>query len=185
MDKIFIELIKKKSSMNKEFIFHSGTDTSFAEKDDGLYLRYITPKKKEVWEYKLKELSELYEGDGVFSFESDEETEHYIPLMEAIESAIDLYYIGHPDLKDKNVISTLEQLILKTDVKPYSELLKAIQNNLRLCLSTNIYSKQEVKGGLKRILKSVKFHHQMDGAQGYVNFVGYRLEQEYFPRLPD
>jgi hypothetical protein len=170
MDNSLFELLKKYGFQKGGFVFRLEIDTFFIEKEDGLYIKY-TPRKRNVLEYKLKELPELYTGDALFNAENDETLDQYLPLLQSIELAIKTYYKDHPDLKDKNVIAILERLIQKPEIKPYTELMALIQNNLRLCLSCNAYSKKETIGGLKRILKSVKLHHQLDGSQGYLDFI--------------
>jgi len=153
----------------------TGVDTCFFEKGTDVYLKY-TPSNAEPFEYKIKDLLELFEGQGIFKFDSDEEIDHYFVLLESIESAIYTYYTNHDDLKDKNVIFILERLLQKIDIKLNSELLKSIQNNVRLCLSFKIYSEQEVKGAIKRIIKSVKDHHSIDGSTGYLDFLKCRFD---------
>lgn len=160
--------------INDDFLFSIGKNTFFTDKEDGLYVEYI-PKDNKKIEFRLKELRELYEGDGIFAFQSDDDIDHYNPLLESIESAIEVFYENNPDYKDKNIRFVLEMLNRNPEAKMNSELAKQIQNNLRLCLAFNVYSRKEVAGGIKRIIKSLKDHHFHDGAKGYVDFVKHRF----------
>ena len=101
----------------------------------------------------------------------------YLPLLLYIETAILDYYRKHPGIKDRTVIPILESLSKNPEMKSQHELLKNIQNDLRLNLSVYTYSKAEVKGSLKRVLKSVKSHRRTGGAQGYLQFI-----DEFFSR---
>jgi hypothetical protein len=175
MDRELVNLFRKYDNQKGDFIFRAGIDTFFIEKEDGVYLKYV-PANNELFEYKLKEICELYEGDGIFNFDSDEDTNHYFVLLESIESAIDTYYQNNYNLKDKNVKFILERLVKNPGIKLNSELLKSIQNNIKACLSFNIYSEHEVKGAIKRILRSIKDHHRLDGSTGYLDFLENRLQ---------
>jgi len=174
MDKELEYIADQLKHSNKNYIFRTRTDTYLTEKEDGLYIMHTQGKKKEI-EFRIKELRELYEGDGVFKFQSDDEIDHYLPLMESIKSAIDVFYDNNRDLKDKNVKFILEMLKQNPEARFGSELAHQIQNNLRLCLSFNTYSKKEVTGAIKRIIQSVEDHHRLEGSRGYLDFLQNRL----------
>jgi hypothetical protein len=44
-------------------------------------------------------------------------------------------------------------------------------DHLKITLATNSYSKKEVIGALRKMLRSVKRHHAVDGAKGYLKFI--------------
>ena len=82
-----------------------------------------------------------------------------------------------PGLKIEWLSPYLNHCLKNPEMKSQHELLKNIQNDLRLNLSVYTYSKAEVKGSLKRVLKSVKSHRRTWGAQGYLQFI-----DEFFSR---
>lgn len=176
MDRKINDFFKEYIPHDKDFIFKIGVNTFFKEKEDGVYLIY-KPGNDEVIEYKLKELEELYEGEKLFNLVTDADIDYYWPLLESIESAIDETYQDNQELKDKNIKVILERLQQKPEININSKIIKLIQNNLKVCLSFNIYSKKEVKGAFKRILKSLKYHHQIDGPTGYLDFLKHRFDK--------
>jgi len=78
---------------------------------------------------------------------------------------------GARDLKDKILITILKRLIMKPDINLNHPAAIAIQDNLKLTLATNAYSKKEVIGSLKKVLRSVTRHHSVNGPKGYLNFI--------------
>ena len=48
---------------------------------------------------------------------------------------------------------------------------RRVQLALRLCLSLNDYSRQEVRTALRRVQRSVKRHTELQGPRGYLNFI--------------
>ncbi len=95
----------------------------------------------------------------------------FFHLVSAIESAIARVYKRNPGLKDKTVITVLERLIGKPAVHLGDELSTTIQTNMRLILSAEPYSRKEVIGCLKKVQRSVKLHHSVDGPTGYLDFI--------------
>ncbi len=51
----------------------------------------------------------------------------------------------------------------------------AIQDQIKLILSTDTYSIKEVLGCLKKVQRSVKRHHSVAGATGYLDFIKDRI----------
>ena len=58
----------------------------------------------------------------------------------------------------------------ETDVR-HNILASEIQFALRLLLSLNDYSRQDVKQAIRRIAKSVQTHTQQSGRRGYLDFI--------------
>ena len=121
--------------------------------------------------YAIGALNNLYEGTEVFDYQDDSWDGKCMPLLVLIESTILRAYRKNPKLKDKTVISILEMLAGKPDTKIPNRLLNTLQNKLRLNLSINAFSKAELVGSLKRVLKSVKNHHSTGGTRGYLHFI--------------
>lgn len=65
---------------------------------------------------------------------------------------------------------------MKPEAVSNDALARAIQNSLRLLLSTEDYSRYEVKWAVRKILGSVKRHRAAGGIRGYLDFI-----MEYVP----
>jgi hypothetical protein len=122
--------------------------------------------------YALKPLKELY-APGTDSPSVDPQDEQYMPLFLEIESQIARYYRqDDPGLTDGSVGLTLDQLSMDPESPPAGDLLaRRIALGLRLCLSLNAYSRQEVRAALRKVKKSVDRHSKIDGRRGYLNFI--------------
>ena len=170
MDHEFVEAINQVAGDN-DVVFNVGGNTEFIHQDEVTRIRYRHSDSAVVgWE--LKPLESLYEGNEPFlASDSDEWNDEYLPLLVAIESAIRGEYDERSELKDKQVIAVLSRLVIKPEIHLAGNLVQSIQDHLRLCLSTNRYSRKEVIGALRKVLKSVKRHHHVDGPRGYLEFI--------------
>jgi hypothetical protein len=173
LDKVFIDLIGKATG-NKNVVFSIGYNTAFLREDDSLIVQYKT-KNGEVIEHTLKTIEELVEGDAAFESSDDDWMDRYLPLLSAIEAAIARTYKADPNLKDKMVLTVIDRLIIRPDIRMASDLINAIQTNMRLILSTTKYSRKEVIGCLKKVQKSIKRHHSVNGPTGYLDFIKERI----------
>jgi len=118
--------------------------------------------------YKLKPLTELYGKDRGVDIKSDE----FVPLLAAIEEQVVLHNMEEaPSLSDGPVLLVMKQLGMDPDHEPAEPLGKRIHGALRLCLSLNEYSRQNVKGAFRQISKSIQLHTSMGGTRGYVAFI--------------
>lgn len=170
MDRDFTSKIEQVNKKGK-ILFSVNRNTFFSRSGDRLTVRYVADSGESV-EHSLKTIEELVEGDRSYDPSDDQwTTDTYLPLLMAIESAIKRVYQENPGLKDKAVIAVLERLIMKLDIRLMDELSTTIQNYIRLILSANIYSRKEVVGCLKKVQKSVKRHHRVDGPTGYLDFI--------------
>jgi hypothetical protein len=125
----------------------------------------------EAQPYTLKPLKELY-GDGTGFAPVDPEDDIFMPLFLAIEDAIARYYqLEKPDLTDGSVGLVLDQMGMDPESNPTDPLAVRIRVALRMCLSINNYSRQEVKAALKKVYKSVDRHTRAAGRRGYLDFV--------------
>jgi hypothetical protein len=166
MDEAFQKLVGKQDT-----VFRLGTDTFFRHEGTQTIFEYIREENQRI-EYTFKGLEQLYSGDQEFDYQStDWNDDRYLPLLMNIESAITAVYRTDPALKDKQVIAVLECLATKPEMSLANPLAVSIQDNLKLTLSLYNFSRREVLGTLKRVLKSVKRHHKLDGSRGYLDFV--------------
>jgi hypothetical protein len=118
--------------------------------------------------YKLKPLIELYGKDRGANIKSDE----FVPLLAAIEEQVVLHNLEEePTLSDGPVLLIMKQLGMDPDHEPAERLGKRIHGSLRLCLSLNEYSRQNVKNAFRQISKSIQIHTSMGGIRGYVGFI--------------
>ncbi|KPJ71653.1 MAG: hypothetical protein AMS14_09005 [Planctomycetes bacterium DG_20] len=121
--------------------------------------------------YFLKPLPELFgEGHGVSSL--DWRDERFMPLLLRIEESIVQQYAQDPSLTDGHVSLVLSRLILHPGCDPgEDDLCGRLQLDLRLLLSLNDYSRQEVRWALRKVEKSVRRHSRVDGTRGYLDFI--------------
>jgi hypothetical protein len=168
LNKEFVSKIKKISDSD-EIVFSIGHNTFFTHDGDKTVVRYCTDKG--TAELQLATIEEMCEGNSPFQSTDDNWMDIYLPLLMAIESAIDSCHRDNPDLRDKNLFPILERLIMKPDINLNHAVPIAIQDRIKLILSTNTYSKKEVIGALKKVLRSVRTHHSVDGPRGYLNFI--------------
>ena len=95
----------------------------------------------------------------------------YLDLLHAIESAIKNVYLADPELTDSSVMLSLDKLSMKPEAVSPDAVIRAINQQLRLTLSTGDFSRDEVKAAVRKILASVKRHKATAGIQGYLNFI--------------
>ncbi len=169
LDKAFNDLIDEITG-GTTVVFSVGKNTTFQRDSDSLTVRYQSERGRVV-EHRLKTIEELVEGSAEFKSSEDDWMDKYLPLLTAIETAIDGRYIKDPDLKDKMVLVVVERLVQRPDIRMDSPLVDDIQANLRLILSTMRYSRKEVVGSLRKVQKSIKRHHSAEGATGYLDFI--------------
>lgn len=86
----------------------------------------------------------------------------------------DRFLIACSALRDKQVIAVLERLTPKPEMRLLNPLAVSIQDNLKLTLRLYNFSRREVIGAQRRVLKSAKRHYKLDGSRGYLDFVAYR-----------
>ncbi len=169
MDQEFIHKIENIHGQS-DVVFRIDHNTYFKHVDGCTIIRYVFSADQTV-EHKLGTIEDLCEGNIPFDSSDDDWTDKYLPLLMSIESAITRVHKLNPDLKDKAVIAVLERLVVKPDINLQSQLAEAIQDHIKLCLATNSYSKRELAGCLKKVLRSVKRHHRVDGPKGYLDFI--------------
>ncbi|HUU90268.1 MAG TPA: hypothetical protein VM238_03555 [Phycisphaerae bacterium] len=118
----------------------------------------------------LKPLGQLFgNGHGVSSIDPADEV--FMPLLLAIEESVLDCYREDPGLIDGRVSLALSRLAMRPDDPTDEVLYRHIQLRLRLLLSLNDYSRQEVRWALRKIDKSVRRHSRIDGLRGYLDFI--------------
>jgi hypothetical protein len=120
--------------------------------------------------FELRPLDELY-GAGVGAATVDPMDDRYMPLFLAIEEAIQLVYRANRGLTDGAVHLALSELSMNPSAETRDVLARAVQFQLRLLLSLDDYSRQDVKGAVRKIAKSVERHTKSGGPRGYLEFV--------------
>ena len=119
----------------------------------------------------LKPVTELF-GAGNPDEPRDPENQHFMPLLYGIEESLLAFYQADPDLTDGLVGLVLSRLAAKPGCEPGDDLLcRYVQIRLRLILSLNDYSREEVRWALHTIERSVARHTRADGPQGYLEFI--------------
>lgn len=118
----------------------------------------------------LKPLRELF-GEGNDAGTVDPLDPHYERLFLTIERKIVRRWQSDLRLTDAAVLLALEKLAMQPEAE-YAQSLEAdIQLELRLLLSLEDYSRQEVRAALRKIAKSVNRHTRLEGPMGYLIFI--------------
>ena len=168
MNREFISKIEK-FSKSEEIVFSVGHNTFFTHDKEQTFVRYCTDDG--TAETRLGTIEETCEGNRPFQSTDAEWIDVYLPLLMAIESAINRCHRDDPDLRDKDLVPILKRLILKPDINLGHVVAIATQDHIKLTLCTNTYSKNEVIGALKKVFRSVRNHHAANGPKGYLNSI--------------
>ena len=122
--------------------------------------------------YVVKPLNELY-GKGPGGDAVDPEDEEYMPLFLAIEGEIvRCDRASSRGMRDATVSVALSSLAMSPETTVgLSHLAMQIQLSLRMSLSLNDYSRQDVKQAIRRVLRSVERHSKAAGQRGYLDFI--------------
>jgi len=117
--------------------------------------------------HKLKPLQQLYGADHGATVSKDDD--RFLPLLHCFEEQIVYCDENAQPLTDGAVLLTLQRLSLNPE-DPSSDLLaQNIQRGLRLTLSLNDYSRQNVRQAARTVAKSVERHAA--GGRGYLEFI--------------
>jgi hypothetical protein len=123
----------------------------------------------------LKPMRELY-GPGTGRDSLDPTDETFTPLLLAIEEPIVLGFHENRRLTDAQVSIALDRLCTCPEADVNSDrIAQRIQLNLRLYLSLNDYSRQDVRHALRKVAKSVARHTRLAGPRGYLTFIAEQL----------
>ena len=121
--------------------------------------------------YPLKPLSQLY-GPGLNRPAIDPKDEAYAPLLHSIESEVVRHDSANPGLADGHISIALSLLSMSPEADVRHNLLATeVQFALRLLVSLNDYSRQDVKQAVRRVAKSVQAHTEQSGRRGYLDFI--------------
>jgi hypothetical protein len=169
MDREFFEKLNSVSEWEKQDDKSELADNSisFHEEEDGL-IRISGPKG--AVEYRLKPLAELFSSGAAPSVMKWEDP-RYLSLLHAIEGAIKRLYMENPELTDSSVMLALDRFAIKPETTPNDAVAQRINQELRLMLSMEDYSRDEVRKAARKILGSVKRHKAAAGIRGYLDFI--------------
>jgi hypothetical protein len=120
--------------------------------------------------YTLKTLPEVY-GDGPSASGREPSDELLMPVLIAIEEEITRCYEEDVSLTDGAVSVALKQLSMNPDTLSADPVARRIQLKLRLTLSLNDFSRQDVRRSIRQVLRSVERHSRSEGRQGYLDFI--------------
>jgi hypothetical protein len=125
----------------------------------------------------VKPLADLYgRGTGLPSVEFVDD--RFRPVLLAIEEAISDGYAGHPSLTDAAVISALDRLCMTPEANVQNDgLANSIQFALRVTLSLNNFSRQDVRLCLRKVKQSATRHNKLAGPRGYLDFIRKMLDK--------
>lgn len=168
MNREFVAKVKAISNSG-ENVFSIGHNTFFSHEGNQTVVRYVG--EKGTAELTLGTIEALCSGSAPFESADEDWIDRYLPLLTAIEAAINRAHRDNPGLRDKDLIPILERLVMKPDINLSDQTAQAIQDYLKLTLATNTYSRKEVTGSLKKVLRSVRNHRAVDGPKGYLNFI--------------
>jgi hypothetical protein len=119
----------------------------------------------------LRPLADLY-GTGTGMSTVVPEDERWEPLLLALEEAVVRYYEEiDPGLTDGQVLLSYKQLGMTPEAESADRLSRRLSLAMRLVLSINNYSRQDVRSALRTLAKSVERHTKADGRRGYVDFI--------------
>lgn len=170
MDREFIEKLNPISEWKKQDDKSEIADNaiSFSEEEDGL-VRITGPKG--AVEHRLKPLSDLFASGAADPAVMRWEDPRYLSLLFSIEGAIKRAYLSNPELVDSSVMLALDQIAMKPEAASSDALIREITRQLRVTLSMDDYSRDEVKKAARKILASVKRHRAAAGPWGYLDFI--------------
>ena len=119
----------------------------------------------------VKPLKDLY-GRGINAPTLELTSEEYRPLLMEIERSITEFDRRRSRLTDATVASTLNRMGINPESPPGNdELARSLQMDLRVLLSINDYSRQDLIQAIRKINKSVARHTRADGPRGYLDFI--------------
>ncbi len=170
MDKDFLDTLESITEWKKvdDKSGLSEYSISFSNEEDGL-VRIESAKGNFM--YKLKPLHELFSQKSSTVAQIDWEDQHFLSLLYTIERAIKKFYKDHYTLTDSDVIPALETLAMKPEAVSKNSIVRAINQELRLHLSMNSYSRHEVKMAVRKVLSSAKGHNKQGGLTGYLDII--------------
>ncbi|MBM3710033.1 MAG: hypothetical protein FJW61_06400 [Actinobacteria bacterium] len=170
MDKEFKEKLNKIQKLMRIDKGTKGFQYSIEsfKNEDGL-IKVIADKSEFI--YQLKELPELYAPEQSFYLDIDWDDNYYLSLLNTIEGTIRHIDDSSIGLTDARVIYSLEEMVSKPELKSNDIIIKEINGRLRFQLSISDYTRSEVRGALRKVLKSAKRHNQTGGIRGYLDFI--------------
>ena len=165
MDKEFMEKVNSINTWKKSEDKSEVSSLSLSISNDGNMVKIGSEQETIIHE--LKALKDLYAPASGMAKSPDD----MLSLLHAIEGALKRYYQEHRELTDAAVILTLENLAVKPEYEGADEVAREVVSMLRLQLSTNNYSRDEVRQAIRKILASAQRHNKHSGRRGYLQFI--------------
>jgi len=168
MDQAIIDLLRSRSGTKKLELNHANGTVS------------LVSETGELGEpLAIKPLPALYgTGTGLDSVEFKDD--RFTPLLLCIEEAILDAYKAHPSsLTDGIVLSSLDRLCMSPEANLQNDPLgNIIQFAIRLTLSLNDFSRQDVRLCLRKVKQSAARHNKLAGTRGYLDFIKEQLGKQ-------
>jgi hypothetical protein len=143
-----------------------GVEIDFIDETTG-QIELVHPDRREP--YTLKPLGELY-GPGN-SGTVDPQSHTFMPLFLCIEEEIAKFDANEKRLDDAEVSLALNSMGMSPEAPSADPLIQHVQCALRMNLSLNNYSRQELRQALRKIGRSVDRHMEGGRGRGYLNFI--------------
>jgi hypothetical protein len=119
--------------------------------------------------YTLKPLGELYGTANAGTVDPQSKT--FMRLFFCIEEEIVRFDDNERRLTDGEIALALNNLSMNPEASAADPLMQKVQCALRMLLSLNNYSRQEVRQALRKIGKSVDRHMEGGRGRGYLEFI--------------
>ena len=113
--------------------------------------------------HKLKPLQELYGKEGGKSGGAN------MSLLFAIEQELVNLDRNAEELTDAEIAKALSDMSMSPEVASEDLIIQSIQCRLRLLISIDDFSRQEIRQAIRKVAKSVARHE--NGKRGYIDFI--------------
>ena len=149
--------------------------TFSAEHGDNIKVHFLNDRVEMICgdktlTHQIKPLGELYGSGNGKPVKGSDMT--FMPLMMGIEQEI-ISYDKDCTINDSQVILALNALSSCPEDSYEDDLTASLQTAIRIAVSMNNYSRQEVRQAIRQILKSVGRHE--NGRRGYIDFIATML----------
>ena len=100
--------------------------------------------------------------------------DEYLLLLLAIEKEIKGAYDSNPRMRDIDALRAVQEAkrLLKQGKAKTSNLAGSIVMSLQLVAKVNRYTPEEAEMCLSHVAASIRSHRRVDGARGYLDFIG-------------
>jgi len=100
--------------------------------------------------------------------------DEYLPLLMAIEMEIRKAYSSNPRMRDIDALRAVQEAknLLRRRGTKASSLAASIVKSAESVAALNGYAREEALMCLSHVATSIRTHRRVDGARGYLNFIG-------------